>query len=157
MTETPPGWYNDGSGKERWWDGTGWTDQFKPAEAPQPQTPQAAYGQPVGHQAAYQPAGPVLPKHPQTTTVLILGILSLIVCGVLGPFAWVIGGRALKEIDASPDTWDGRNEINIGRILGIVATILWLVVIGIFVLMALWGLLFSAAVLSEMSQYVEIE
>lgn len=27
------GWYDDGSGRQRWWDGQGWTDQF---QDPQP-------------------------------------------------------------------------------------------------------------------------
>lgn len=29
MTDQPPaGWYDDGTGKHRWWDGTRWTEQF---------------------------------------------------------------------------------------------------------------------------------
>lgn len=28
----PAGWYDDGSGRQRWWDGTRWTDQFGPAQ-----------------------------------------------------------------------------------------------------------------------------
>jgi hypothetical protein len=24
----PPGWYDDGTGKQRWWDGTQWTEEF---------------------------------------------------------------------------------------------------------------------------------
>ncbi|KAA0959401.1 DUF2510 domain-containing protein [Microbacterium sp. ANT_H45B] len=33
---TPAGWYDDGSGRQRWWDGTQWTEHFAPlaAEAP---------------------------------------------------------------------------------------------------------------------------
>ncbi|WP_341997536.1 DUF2510 domain-containing protein [Microbacterium sp. LWH7-1.2] len=27
-TQPAPGWYDDGSGKQRWWDGTHWTDQY---------------------------------------------------------------------------------------------------------------------------------
>lgn len=27
MTNTNPGWYDDGSGVQRWWDGQRWTDQ----------------------------------------------------------------------------------------------------------------------------------
>lgn len=31
---TPQGWYDDGSGRQRWWDGTAWTEHFAPAAAP---------------------------------------------------------------------------------------------------------------------------
>ena len=27
-TQPAPGWYDDGSGKQRWWDGMHWTDQY---------------------------------------------------------------------------------------------------------------------------------
>ena len=30
MTTTPPGWYDDGHGATRWWDGTQWTDHTTP-------------------------------------------------------------------------------------------------------------------------------
>lgn len=26
--QPPPGWYDDGTGKQRWWDGSRWTEQF---------------------------------------------------------------------------------------------------------------------------------
>lgn len=31
---TPAGWYDDGTGATRWYDGENWTDQFKPADPP---------------------------------------------------------------------------------------------------------------------------
>lgn len=33
MATPQAGWYDDGSGQQRWWDGQAWTDQF---QAPQP-------------------------------------------------------------------------------------------------------------------------
>ena len=76
------------------------------------------------------PMGPP-PDHPQTTTVLLLGILGFAVCQVVSPFAWIIGRRALTEIDASGGRWGGRTMVQIGYILGIVGScILILGVVG---------------------------
>ena len=81
------------------------------------QQPPPGYGPP-----AYGGYGPPAPNHPQATTVLILGILGLVLCGIIGPFAWVMGNRVVGEIDASGGRWGGRSEANIGRVLGIVVT-----------------------------------
>lgn len=62
--------------------------------------------------------------HPQTTTILILGICGLVLCQVLGPFAWSMGNKALREIDASGGQLGGRDMVNVGRILGMVSTII---------------------------------
>ena len=62
--------------------------------------------------------------HPQTTTILILGICGLVLCQVLGPFAWIMGNKALAEIDASGGQLGGRDMVNVGRILGMVSSII---------------------------------
>lgn len=62
------------------------------------------------------------PRHPQATTVLVLGILGLVLCQLLSPFAWSTGNKAQKEIQASPGAYSGEGEINAGRILGIIGT-----------------------------------
>ena len=36
MSQTQAGWYNDGTGAMRWWDGKEWTDQVQPASAAAP-------------------------------------------------------------------------------------------------------------------------
>jgi hypothetical protein len=57
--------------------------------------------------------------------VLVLGILSLVICGVLGPFAWAKGNTAKREMDAEPGVqWTNRGSITAGRICGIIATVL---------------------------------
>jgi hypothetical protein len=75
--------------------------------------------------------GAVLPEHPSATTTLVLGIIGLAgiaFCGgltlVVSPFAWAIGRRAVREIDAAPGRYSGREKANAGRIMGLVGTIL---------------------------------
>lgn len=76
------------------------------------------------------PIGPP-PDHPQMTTVLILGILGFSLCQLVAPFAWVMGHRALAEIDASNGRWGGRSNVKVGYVLGIVGScILGLYVVG---------------------------
>ncbi|MFT3796975.1 DUF2510 domain-containing protein [Microbacterium sp.] len=36
MTDTQAGWYDDGSGTMRWWDGQKWTDSVQPAPPREP-------------------------------------------------------------------------------------------------------------------------
>lgn len=77
-------------------------------------------------------------EHPSATTVLVLGILGLVACQVLSPFAWVMGARVVREIDASGGQLGGRSSANAGRICGIVGTVL--LGVSILALVALAGL-----------------
>ena len=58
------------------------------------------------------------------TLILVLGILSLIVCGFLGIPAWIMGSNDLKEINAGTMDPSGRSLTNAGRICGMIGTIL---------------------------------
>lgn len=87
----------------------------QPGPNPYDPRPYPAYGQ------GGQYAGPP-PDHPQTTMVLILGILGLVLCQVVSPFAWVIGGRVRKEIAASNGTIGGGQLVTVGWVLGIVGS-----------------------------------
>ncbi|GGT35877.1 DUF4190 domain-containing protein [Nonomuraea spiralis] len=78
--------------------------------------------------------GPPPQTHPNGTTILVLGILSLVVCGILGPFAWSMGNKALKEIDGSGYPYDNRSAVQAGRICGMIATILLIIGAGFMVL-----------------------
>jgi uncharacterized membrane protein YjgN (DUF898 family) len=55
--------------------------------------------------------------------ILILGILSIVVCGVTGPFAWSMGRKALREIDASGQPYSNRGQVQAGMITGIIGSV----------------------------------
>jgi hypothetical protein len=126
-------------------------DEPTPPEQPeQPEEPQQSPGQPTGqpgyweqqarqqqppyqpqyqqpYQQPYYPAqGPVqyAPDHPKATTSLVLGILGVVLCQVIAPFAWSMGRKTLNEIDASQGRVGGRGAAQAGYILGIVGTVL---------------------------------
>lgn len=88
-----------------------------------PGYPPSGYGPPGYPQYAYAP-----PKHPRAVTAMVLGIVGLaglVTCLVpllAAPFAWAIGARAVKEIDANPTAFSGRGEANAGKIMGIIGT-----------------------------------
>lgn len=91
-----------------------------------PPPPPPAYGSPYGGYGGHE--------HPQGTTILVLGILSLVVCGLLGPVAWVMGNNALAEIDRNPTAYTNRSSVQAGRICGIVSSCLMILGVVIFVI-----------------------
>jgi len=103
---------------------------YDPNQNPGQQQPadQPPYYQQPYYQQPYAPPQ----DHPQATLVLILGILSIVICSLIGPFAWVLGKRAVREIDASGGTLSGRTQAQVGYIMGMIVTIL--LIIGIAVL-----------------------
>ncbi|MFI1915492.1 hypothetical protein [Nocardia sp. NPDC020380] len=105
-------------------------------------------GYPPGGQPGYPPAGyfgAPPPDHPQATTILIVGILSVVLCQILGPVAWVMGRRARDEIDASNGGIGGRTLVTVGYVCGIVATCLLLLYVTIFVVAILAAALGSSS------------
>lgn len=123
-----------------------WEQQGSPSQQPG-QSPygQPPYGQGPGYPAQpAQPAPQYAPDHPKATTALVLGILGVVLCQVLGPFAWWMGKRTVREIDASNGMVGGRGAANAGYILGVIGTVLLalsvlaaILVLGLFVLTTL--------------------
>ncbi len=83
-------------------------------------------------------------EHPDGTTVLILGVLSLVVCQFLGPAAWIMGNRAIAEIDANPAAYTNRGSVQAGRICGIISSCLIIATV-VFVAVALIALAAASA------------
>ena len=121
----------------------------QPYTAPQPyQQPPSGYPQ---HSGGYPPYGynAPPPSHPSANTALVLGLIALVggfSCAiplVCGPFAWSIGRKAMREIDANPTLYSGRGSAQAGMILGIIATVLLvlsvLAIVGFIALFAIAG------------------
>ena len=136
--------------------------QYGQPQYGQPQYSQPAYGQQQYQQYGQAPYGqqpqapysyaPQLPPHPSANTAMVLGIIALAgiaMCGgitlVLSPFAWGIGSRAVREIDASQGTYGGRGAAQAGKIMGIVGTIL--LILGVL----FFALIIGVAVVSDPS------
>ena len=108
-----------------------------------------AYGQVPGQGVQPYPNMPypggnamVRPEHPQATAVLILGILGFFV-SITGPIAWFMGNKAKKECEAGMYTMN--DQLKIGRILGMVVTILLIVGIVISILLVIIFVILAAA------------
>jgi hypothetical protein len=87
-------------------------------------------------------------EHPRGTTILVLGILSLVCFQPLGIVAWVMGNSALREIDAAPGRYSNRQTVQIGRILGIIGTVLMIIGLVVLVLFLALGV-FAASTSSQ--------
>ena len=100
------------------------------APPPLPPPPFGGDGRPIG---APSPYGTLYDprryrEHPDGTTVLVLGILGVMVCGILGPIAWAKGNRVRREMDAQPtEMWTNRGTVTAGWVCGIVATVIMIV------------------------------
>jgi len=66
---------------------------------------------------------PVLPEHPQATTVLVLGVVGVFV-PIVSFVAWSMGNRVLREIRASGPGGSSEQYVLIGRVLGMVLSLL---------------------------------
>jgi Domain of unknown function (DUF4190) len=89
-----------------------------------PQYGGAPYGAPQGGAFPNYPYPQPQADAPGATTALVLGILGIVVCQILAPFAWDYGNRALEEIELSGRTLGGHGNAKAGQILGIIGTIL---------------------------------
>jgi len=113
------------------------SNPYQPPSSPDPSGPDPypAYGRPAdpyapsGGYPGYQTqpyqqgyGGPV-GDHPQGVLILVLGIAGLLFAGILSPVAWVLGNRALREINATGVHPGNESMIAAGRILGIIGTV----------------------------------
>lgn len=124
----PPGWQSQAPGPQA-------AHQSAPYATPyqQPYPPRAGYQPPAYQPANAQPLAPypVRPSHPKGMTVLVLGIISVVLAPICGPFAWSMGRKTLREIDAAPMAYSNRSEVSVGMILGIVGTVVLILTVAV--------------------------
>ena len=100
---------------------------------------------------------PDAPKNPaaaesQATIVFVLGLLGLITCQVLGPFAWYMGNQYLEACRA-----EGIQPHSMGvagRVLGIVGTALLIVLLVILLLYVLFFVCYFGFVIVFMVLFI---
>lgn len=80
-------------------------------------------------------AGYLMPS--RASTILTLGILSLVICGIMGPIAWSMGTEELRRIDAGETDPTQRGTVTAGRICGIIATAFMILGLVMFLFMML--------------------
>lgn len=83
---------------------------------------QQALARAGGARQAYQIQSYIYPS--RGSTILALGILSLVVCSVMGPIAWAMGNEEMRRIDSGQAPEDGRSNATAGRICGIIASVM---------------------------------
>jgi hypothetical protein len=106
-----PGWWQASDG--RW---------YPPESAPPPTQPAPPAGQPPGPYTPYGYPAPA-PTSSRATTALVLGLVSVFMCGFLtGIPAMVVGSRARKEITASQGRESGEGLATAGVVLGAIGT-----------------------------------
>lgn len=85
MTQTPAGWYPADNGSERYWTGSEWTDQVRPAGGGAPSSPPSYQQQP--------------PKKKHTLRNILLALVVLLVLVVGGCIAII--GTAANQVSKS--------------------------------------------------------
>ncbi len=86
------------------------------------------------------PPGQVMQRPHRGTTVLVLGIPSLVFqCAgwIFGVIAWSMGSADLREMDTGRMDPSGRGLTNAGRICGMISVIWHLLILGVYVVAAL--------------------
>jgi uncharacterized membrane protein len=80
------------------------------------------------------PSGGYLKPH-RGTMILVFGILGFVICFIFGIVAWVMGNNDLRQMQAGTMDPSGEGLTRAGKIVGMIAIILNIVVLGLILLM----------------------
>lgn len=85
----------------------------------------------------------------QATTALVLGIIGLVCCQIVSPFAWYMGNKERQAIRDGRSSPAGEGFATAGMILGILGSI---ALIFILIWFAFGGLAILGALMAEATQ-----
>ena len=85
------------------------------------------------------------PEDSQATLSLVLGILGLVLCNILAPFAWAIGNTEVNAIDAGRRNPSNRGMAQAGKILGIIGTVFLIIGVVALVVFLVIGIAAAAS------------
>lgn len=106
---------------------------------------QAPYGQQSPVPYGQQPYGAPPQEHPQGTLILVFGILGIFIA-IFAPIAWYLGNKAKQDVQTSGIQYSNVQNISIGRMLGKVFTIIYLVSIALTIIgVVIFGIAVSQA------------
>lgn len=74
------------------------------------------------------------------TTILVLGILSIVFLPILGPVAWIMGNKALVTLNTGYADQSQRSTVAAGRVCGIIGTVVLILGIIYVIAMLTFGL-----------------
>jgi hypothetical protein len=119
-----------------------------PPNQPPNQPPSQPPGQypPPGHYPpqSYYPVPAVPPNSGKATTSLVLGIVSIFVCGLfLGIPAMIVARQAKREIEESHGRLGGSGLATAGFVTGLIGTVISVVVGLLVVLLIAFGVLYA--------------
>ena len=106
------------------------------APPPRPAAPTPQYGSSTPTYGLGGFGGASLKPH-RGTTVLVLGILGILVCGICSIFALIYGNQDLAEMDAGIMDPSGRSPTQTGRVLGMVGVTF--MIIGVVINVLVFG------------------
>lgn len=153
--EPPRGWDAPGPQQGSSWDAPPPSPYGQPSQQGYQQPSQQGYQPPPYAAPSYATQPPMglpvaKPDHPQATLALVLGLVGLAgglaTCGLLfltSPFAWVIGRRAVREIEASGGQLGGEGSARAGFVTGVIGSILLvlaLVAVALYIAFVVWAI-----------------
>lgn len=83
------------------------------------------------------------------STILVLGILSLVICAVCGPIAWAMANKDLAAMGSGLMDPSGMDQTKAGKICGIIGTVFLILGVVLGIVYAVFAVVVIGAAASQ--------